>query len=73
MKEKIKDILLRAGKTFVQTAGSCLIAGLSGVDLFAPETDGAFWTALLLSALAAGLSAVWNSLIPVKNEKAAGG
>ena len=60
MKEKTKDILIRALKTFAQTAGSCLIAELSGVDLFA--ADGAFWSGLLISALAAGLSAAMNLL-----------
>ncbi len=65
MKEKTGDILLRALKTFVQTAGSCLIAGLVDADLF--STDGAFWTGLLLSSLAAGLSAVMN-LFLLKNE-----
>ncbi|MBO2516058.1 MAG: hypothetical protein CW338_02105 [Clostridiales bacterium] len=60
-REKWKDILVRAGKTFAQTALGCLIAGLSGADIF--SADGAFWKGLLLSSLAAGLSAAWNSAV----------
>ena len=60
-KEKAKDILLRAAKTFAQTALGCLIAGLAGADLF--TAGGAFWKGLLLSSLSAGLSAAWNTAL----------
>ena len=60
-KEKAKDILLRAAKTFAQTALGCLIAGLAGADLFSAR--GAFWKGLLLSSLSAGLSAAWNTAL----------
>ena len=60
-KEKAKDILLRAAKTFAQTALGCLIAGLAGADLF--SAGGAFWKGLLLSSLSAGLSAAWNTAL----------
>lgn len=56
-----KDVAIRAIKTFVQTAVSTFIAGLSGIDLFAAEEG--FWLALAISAGAAGISAVWNGLI----------
>ena len=60
-KEKAKDILLRAAKTFAQTALGRLIAGLAGADLF--SAGGAFWKGLLLSSLSAGLSAAWNTAL----------
>ena len=58
-----KDVLLRAGKTFVQTAGSYLIAALGGVDFFGGNVNATFWVGLALSAGAAGLSAVWNGVV----------
>lgn len=60
-KEKAKDILLRAAKTFAQTALGCLIAGLAGTDLF--SAGGTFWKGVLLSSLSAGLSAAWNTAL----------
>ena len=58
----IKDVLIRAGKTFIQA----FISSLS-IDAFFGVTD---FTALkkialslLVGALAAGVSAVWNLLI----------
>jgi anti-anti-sigma regulatory factor len=63
MNSRVKDILIRAIKTFVQTAGSYLIVNLSGVDFFGENATQAFWTGLLLSAGAAGISAVWNTVI----------
>ena len=60
-KEKAKDILLRAAKTFAQTALGCLIAGLAGADLF--SAGGTFWKGVLLSSLSAGLSAAWNTAL----------
>lgn len=62
MNTRMKDILVRAIKTFVQTAGSYLIANLSGVDFFGGNATKAFWTGILLSAGAAGISAVWNTV-----------
>ena len=58
-----KDVLIRAVKTFVQTAGSYLIASLAGVNFFDGNHGKAFWVGLALSAGAAGLSAVWNGVI----------
>lgn len=63
MNPRIKDILVRAIKTFVQTAGSYLLVNLSGVDFFGESATKAFWTGILLSAGAAGISAVWNTVI----------
>lgn len=61
-----KDIIVRALKTFWQTAIAYLVASLSqGVDLFEGEVIGG----LLLGALAAGISASWNGAVqPVLNK-----
>lgn len=59
----LKDVGIRAVKTFVQTALSYLIANLSGVDFFGGELGETFWVGLALSAGAAGLSAVWNGVL----------
>lgn len=63
MSTKIKDVAVRAVKTFIQTAGAYAIANLSGVDFFGGDIGTTFWTGLALSAGAAGLSAVWNGVI----------
>ena len=63
MNAKVKDILIRAIKTFIQTAGAYLIANLSGVDFFDANSTKAFWAGILLSAGAAGISAVWNTVL----------
>lgn len=55
----IKDILVRAGKTFVQA----FIATLTVANL----TDNDSIKAALVAALAAGVSAVWNSVILANN------
>ena len=61
-----KDIIVRALKTFWQTAIAYLVASLSqGVDLFEGEVIGG----LLIGALAAGISASWNGAVqPVLNK-----
>ncbi len=58
-----KDVWTRAAKTFAQTAGSYLIAALSGVDFFSGDRSATVWVGLALSACAAGLSAVWNGVL----------
>jgi len=62
MNKKVKDILIRAGKTFVQAFISYL-----SVDAFFGVTDltalKKIALSLLVGALAAGVSAVWNSLL----------
>ena len=61
----VKDITIRALKTFWQSAIAYLVAALStGVDLF----EGEVISGLLIGALAAGISASWNGAIqPVLN------
>lgn len=62
MNKKVKDILIRAGKTFVQAFISYL-----SIDAFFGVTDltalKKIALSLLVGALAAGVSAVWNSLL----------
>ena len=60
-----KDIMVRALKTFWQSAIAYLLASISqGADLFEGEVIGG----LLIGALAAGLSASWNGAVqPVLN------
>lgn len=63
MSEKVKDVAVRAVKTFLETAGSYLIANLSGIDFSAGTPGRAFWLGLALSTGAAGLAAAWNGVI----------
>jgi hypothetical protein len=63
-----KDVIVRALKTFAQTAGSYLIANLSGVNFFESQIEN-FWLGLGLSAGAAGISAAWNIIMEaIKNK-----
>ena len=54
IKAKWKDIAIRAGKTFLQAFLASMLAGFSGVENFGMLKK------LLLSAIAAGISAVMN-------------
>lgn len=63
MKINWKDVLVRAGKTFVQTAGSYTVAALSGINFFEGDKNATFWVGILVSAGAAGISAVWNTVL----------
>lgn len=59
----MKDIAIRALKTFWQSAIAYLVAALStGVDLF----EGEVISGLIIGALAAGLSASWNGIFGKK-------
>ena len=68
MNKKAKDILIRASKTFVQAFISYL-----SIDAFFGVTDynalKKIALSLLIGALAAGVSAVWNSLLEWINRK----
>ena len=66
----MKDIAIRALKTFWQSAVAYLVASLaSGVDLFEGEVIGG----LLIGALAAGISASWNGVVQPRLNKLKGG
>ncbi len=58
-----KDVGIRAGKTFLQAAVSCLGAGLAGVNFMVGDQSANWWISLAVSAGAAGLSAVWNGIL----------
>ena len=66
----MKDVAVRALKTFWQAAVAYLVATLgTGVDLFEGEVIGG----LLIGALAAGVSAAWNGAVQPMLDKAKGG
>lgn len=67
-KEKVKDILARAGKTFAQAfLSSISIDALLGVtDFGALKKIG---ISILVAAGAAGVSAVWNMALDFINKK----
>lgn len=62
MNDKVKNVLERAFKTFAEAFIAYVVAHIAVGDLF---TDGGtkVLLALLVSAGAAGLSAVWNGVI----------
>lgn len=75
MKEKIKDIVIRAAKTFVQA----FVASIS-VDNLTSITNAntlkSVGTSILIAGLAAGVSAVWNLFpkgVTVDNKEHNGG
>lgn len=61
MKKDARDVAIRALKTFLEAAAAFVMAKVSGAELFA--MDGQMWQAIGISAMAAGLSAVWNGVI----------
>lgn len=63
MSEQFRDVLIRALKTFLETAGAYLLAHLSGVNFFEGNPGRTFWVGLALSTGAAGLAAAWNGVI----------
>ena len=77
MKNKVKDVLIRAGKTFWQAAAAYLAATfgtqLAGIDVFNAEALGNVAIGLAVGALAAGLSATWNGVIAPGLDKLKGG
>lgn len=61
MKETVKDIAIRAGKTFVQAFIAALaVANVSDLNSV---------KAAVIAAAAAGVSAVWNSLLAANNSR----
>lgn len=64
MKEKLKDILSRAAWTFVQA----FLATLT-IDAASLTSGTNFWRSAIISALAAGLSAVKTAALNIISEK----
>ena len=62
-KEKIKDVLIRALKTFIQAFVSIAIAQLAGVNFIEGEDLMNVLIGIAISAGAAGVSAVWNGVL----------
>lgn len=65
---KVKDILIRAGKTFLQGFLGALAVTLPGSDFSSP----AVLKSMLIGALAGGISAVMNLVINALNNKKEG-
>lgn len=65
MKEKFKDIAIRAMKTFWQAALATLLVAIPEIAELIPNGADVFVPVLVsagVGALAAGLSAVWNGV-----------
>ena len=73
MKNKIKDVVIRALKTFWQGAAAYLVATfgtqMGSIDLFSTDALKEVGIGLVVGALAAGLSAAWNGVIAPILEK----
>ena len=63
MKAKVKDIVIRALKTFLQA-----FLGALSVDVMIANPDRNFLKSVLISAVAAGISAVMNTIISALKE-----
>jgi len=63
MSDQVKDLVVRAAKTFVQAFLASLAIGIVVVD------DWAGLQALAIASGSAGISAVWNAFGIVKSEK----
>ena len=73
MNTKVKDVLIRAGKTFWQSALAALAVAIPEIIKLIPNG----WEALMpvlvsagVGALAAGFSAMWNGVIAPAINKA---
>jgi len=73
MKNKIKDVLIRAAKTFWQAAAAYIVATfgtqLAGVDWLDADALATVLIGITVGALAAGLCAAWNGVIAPVLEK----
>lgn len=65
MKNNFKDILVRAGKTFIQGFLGAMAISLSTADLSNMELV----KSILIGALAGGISAVMNLIINLINNR----
>ena len=73
MKNKIKDVLIRAAKTFWQAAAAYIVATfgtqLAGVDWLDADALATVLIGITVGALAVGLCAAWNGVIAPVLEK----
>lgn len=58
-----KDVGIRALKTFIQTFVAVFGQDIIGVNLFDGSMNDIMWVGMILSALSAAASAVWNGVI----------
>lgn len=65
MNEKIKDVIIRALKTFVQGFLGALAISLPSTNL----TDIALVKSILIGAIAGGISAVMNLVVNLINQR----
>lgn len=67
MNEKMKDVLIRALKTFWQAALASIVAaigsGAIGLEIFQDNTWVKVLVSIIIGAVASGLSAIYNGLI----------
>ena len=72
--KQIPDFLVRAAKTFVQAFIPVIIANMALIMNHVVNWDFADWKGwlapILISAVAAGISAIWNLIIEKVNAKA---
>ena len=59
----IKDVLLRAFKTFWQAAVSYIIMNIANLNPFDGTANKKVWLGFAAAALAAGCSAAWNGVL----------
>ena len=75
MKEKVKDVLIRAGKTFWQAMLATIVVAMPEIVELIPEGWVAVQPVLVsagVGAVAAGLSAAYNGVIAPAIEKLKG-
>ena len=65
-KAKLKDILVRATKTFIQAF--LAVFTLDGIVFTDVEAAKAMLISTTIAALAAGISAVWNLVVEIVNK-----
>lgn len=72
--KKVPDFLIRAAKTFIQALIPVFAANWAAIQAHIVAWDFSDWKGWLLpiiiSAVSAGLAAVWNLIIEVVNKKA---
>ena len=69
----MKDWMIRAIKTFVQSTVAYFVANISLIASHVVEWDFSDWKGwlmpILIGALSAGISAVWNIILETMNSK----
>ena len=63
MNAKLKDVLVRAFKTFWQSAIGYAVTALATMNLFDGSVTRKAWLVFAAAALSAGVSAAWNGVI----------